>query len=56
MAPTVPEKQEEFVSTPSRSPHGPEFYPRFHRFIVEIVLALVLLHAAYSFLKWLFTS
>ena len=33
-----------------------EFYTRIHRFVVESLLVVLLLHGAYKFLFWLLTS
>lgn len=39
-------------------PHAPEpqFYTRLHRWIVEMVLLIALVHFGYTFLKWLFSA
>jgi hypothetical protein len=33
-----------------------DFYPRIHRFVVELMLLALLLHAAYKFIAWLWAD
>jgi hypothetical protein len=33
-----------------------DFYPRIHRFVVELILLALLFHGAYKFIAWLWAD